>query len=256
MNDNQALNTKTNYTEFSDPRLVALYDTLNALGNDSEFFCQQAAKLSASSIIDLGCGTGLLTYELAKRGYKMVGIEPAEAMLAVAREKLHADEITWVKGSYEQMDSLQTDMVLMTSHVAQFFLEDKEWHRMLKVSYNALKPGGYLVFDVRRLKNPPFEGWPTENNRKKFENTAAGTVDWWFKLLEVANKRVRYELHYFFAKSGEEVVSINELIFRSQDEITSALSDAGFTIETVYGDWDGNFATPTSPEMIFVAKRA
>ena len=58
-----------NYTEFSDPRLTTLYDTLNPFGDDSEFFCQQAAKLSAQNIIDLGCGTGLLTCELAKRGY-------------------------------------------------------------------------------------------------------------------------------------------------------------------------------------------
>ena len=68
-----------NYTEFSDPRLVALYDTLNPFGDDSEFFCKQAEELSAKTIIDLGCGTGLLTVELAKRGHQMTGIKPSEA---------------------------------------------------------------------------------------------------------------------------------------------------------------------------------
>jgi SAM-dependent methyltransferase len=243
---------KPNYTEFSDPRLVALYDKLNPFGTDSEFFCRQTAKLGASSIIDLGCGTGLLTCELAKRGHQMVGVEPSSAMLEVARHKPYGDQVKWIEGSFEKLEGLQTDMVLMTSHVAQFFLDEESWQAMLDATYKALKPGGHIVFDIRRLFNPPFSGWPTENNRRKFEHTP---VEWWFKLLEVKEGRVHYELHYLFTQSGEEVVSVNELMFRSQEEITQALSEAGFNVETVCGDWDGSLATPTSPEMIFVAKR-
>lgn len=244
-----------NYTEFSDSRLVSLYDTLNPFGDDSEFFCKQAEKMSAKNIIDLGCGTGLLTCELEKRGHQMIGIDPAEAMLAIARNKPNAKKIEWIEGSFEQMDGLKTDMVLMTSHVAQFFLEKKEWKEMLYASYEALNTGGHLVFDIRRLTNPPFVGWPTEDNRRKFEDTALGTVEWWFKLLSVENKRVRYELHYFFTQSGEEVVSVNELVFHTQDEITKALLDVGFEIETIYGDWDSSLVSLDSSEMIFVAKR-
>jgi hypothetical protein len=48
---------------------------------------------------------------------------------------------------------------------------------------------------------------------------------------------------------------VNELIFRSQDEITRSLSDAGFSVEHVYGDWDSSPASATSPEMIFVATK-
>ncbi|MSR71386.1 MAG: class I SAM-dependent methyltransferase [Candidatus Taylorbacteria bacterium] len=244
-----------NYTEFSDPRLAALYDTLNPLGDDSEFFCKLADKLSAKKIVDLGCGTGLLTCELAKRGREMTGIEPAEAMLAVARSKPYADQVTWIKGSFREMSGIKADMILMTSHVAQFFLDEKGWRAMLESAHKALKSGGYLVFDIRRLSSPPFKGWPTETNRRKLENSAFGPVEWWFKLLEVKDKRVRYELHYFFVQSGEEVVSLNELVFRTQEEITRALTDVGFKIETVYGDWDSSLVTAMSGEMIFVARR-
>ncbi len=74
-----------------------------------------------------------------------------------------------------------------------------------------------------------------------------------FKLLEVQDRRVCYELHYFFVRTREEAVSVNELICRSQDEITRSLSAVGFSVEHVYGDWDGSPAGGTSPEMIFVA---
>jgi SAM-dependent methyltransferase len=243
-----------NYKEFSDPRLVAVYDR-HALGADSEFFCNLADDISARTIIDLGCGTGLLTCELAKRGHTMIGIEPSETMLAVARGKPNADRISWIQGSFEQMAGLTADMVLMTRHVAQFFLDDTEWKAMLAAVHRALNQGGHIVFDIRRLSDPPFRDWPTDDARRKIEGTPTGPVEWWFKLLGVQNKRVSYELHYLFARSGEEVVSVNELIFRSQDEIIRALSDAGFTVKDVYGDWDGSQANPTSPEMIFVAVR-
>lgn len=248
------MKSQPNYIEFYDPRLVALYDTLNPFSEDSEFFCQLAAKLSVKTIIDLGCGTGLLTCELSKRGHQMTGIEPSKAMLAIARSKPCSEQIKWIRGSFEQMDGLQADMVLMTSHVAQFFLDDKEWQTMLQAVHKTLKSGGYLVFDIRRLSSPPFVGWPTDDNRRKFENTAAGPVEWWFKLLNVEDKQVRYELHYFFAQAGEEVVSMNELVFRSQKEITEALSDTGFEIKTMYGNWDSRPVSADSPEIIFVAE--
>ena len=242
--------------EFSDPRLVALYDAINPLGDAGAFSCRLAESLSARRIIDLGCGTGLLTVELAKRGHDVTGIDPSEAMLAVARAKPFAERVKWMRGSFEQMDGLQADMVLMTSHVAQLFLDENEWRAMLRAAHAALHVGGHLVFDVRCLSSPPFAGWPTEDARRKLETTASGPVEWWFKLLSVADKRVRYELHHVFVRSGEDVVSVNELMFRSQDEITAALSDVGFETSVVHGDWDGRLATSTSPEMIFVATRA
>jgi hypothetical protein len=47
----------------------------------------------------------------------------------------------------------------------------------------------------------------------------------------------------------------SELRFRSQAELTDSLSSAGFTMENVYGDWDGSPMTSASRVMIFVASR-
>ena len=40
------------------------------------------------SVLDLCCGTGLLAGELIARGYRVVGVDASEAMLALARERL------------------------------------------------------------------------------------------------------------------------------------------------------------------------
>ncbi len=241
--------------QFSDPLLVSAYDALNAFGEDSDFWLAEIERLSPKTIIDLGCGTGLLTCELARRGYDMIGVEPAGKMLDIARKKPDAEKVQWIEGGYEKFEGLKADMVLMTSHVAQFFLEDKEWESMLEASHKALNPGGHVVFDSRTPIFPPYQTWPTEESPRRIEDPSLGPIDWHYKLLGIESNRVRYELHFHFINSDEKITSTDELIFRSQEEITQSLKDAGFEIEKIYGDWDGSLAAPTSPEMIFVATR-
>jgi hypothetical protein len=71
--------------------------------------------------------------------------------------------------------------------------------------------------------------------------------------LKVDDDRVRTAIHYLFARTGEELVSTNELRFRTRAELIRSLSDAGFSVESVFGDWDGRPANPASRELIFVA---
>lgn len=78
---------------YVDPRLVDLYDIENPRSADTDFYVRLAAELDARRIIDLGCGTGLLTRELAVDGRQVAGVDPAPAMLAVARRKPGAERV-------------------------------------------------------------------------------------------------------------------------------------------------------------------
>src|SRR5215831_12527166 len=84
---------------YVDPRLVELYDHDNPRGADTDFYLRLAATLDAHQVLDLGCGTGLLTLELAAvDGRFVMGVDPAPAMLAVARRKPGAERVTWIEG--------------------------------------------------------------------------------------------------------------------------------------------------------------
>ena len=111
---------------YTDPRLVELYDSENPRGADTDFYLSLAMDLDARLILDLGCGTGLLTRELAVDGRRVVGVDPSSAMLAVARRQPDADRVRWVEGYSDALGAPEADLLVMTGNVAQVFLDDEE----------------------------------------------------------------------------------------------------------------------------------
>jgi ubiquinone/menaquinone biosynthesis C-methylase UbiE len=106
-------------------------------------------------VLDVGCGTGILSLELAARGHRVTGIDFAPEMLAVAREKAaaaHAD-IRFDEGDAEALpyppgrfDMVITRHVLWTLPHPEAAIDD--WRRVLR-------PGGRLaVIDGQSLVAP------------------------------------------------------------------------------------------------------
>ena len=240
---------------YVDPRLVALYDRDNPRGKDTDFYLALAEETHARRIVDLGCGTGLLTCELASAGRQVIGVDPSAAMLAIAKEKPGAGQVQWVEGTSANMGNQEADLAIMTGNVAQVFLDDTEWDTTLHALFETLRPGGYLAFESR---NPEARAWETWVREKTYEQseTAFGSMECWLDLLSVKNGIVHFEGHNIFSDTGEDVVVSSELRFRSQTELTVSLTKAGFRIEHLYGDWHREPFTPTSRLMIFVAQRS
>ena len=239
---------------YTDPRLVALYDIENPRGADTDFWVRLAADLGARRILDLGCGTGLLTRELAVDGRRVVGVDPAPAMLAVARRGPGADRVRWVEGYSDALGTPEADLVLMTGNVAQVFLDDREWHAALRDVHAALRPGGHLAFESRNPDDRAWERWDREATHEWFDSPH-GPVECWVELVGVGGGRVRLEGYSVVAATGEDVIASSELRFRGPAELTGSLTDAGFTVEHAYGDWERGPLVGTSRVMVFVARR-
>jgi SAM-dependent methyltransferase len=251
------------YGEFYDSRLVAIYDSVCPIDGYRDFYLELAQRLTASTIVDIGCGSGLLTCELAKQGARLIGVEPSTRMLELARHRAGGESVTWIHGGVQELGTFQADLAIMTGHVAQFFLSDGTWDDALRAMHRALKPGGYLAFESRNpsvqpwadQRNEAHVDWPSVTSRRAVHDPIAGRVDVWVEIVQVKESRVLTDLHYLFRRTGEELVSRNELRFRTNDEITQSLASAGFAVEQVYGNWDWSLADLSSPEFIFVARR-
>jgi|SRR5215467_6769232 len=241
---------------YVDPRLVELYDHDNPRGADTDFYLRLAADLDTHRILDLGCGTGLLTRELAAvEGRDVTGVDPARAMLAVARRQVGAERVQWVEGDAGALGTPEADLVVMTGNVAQVFLDDAEWAATLRAIHAALCPGGHLAFESR---NPDARAWERWNRDATYEriDTPFGPMECWLELANVGNDRVRFEGHNVFVATGEVVVASSELRFRSRAELTASLASTGFNVQHVYGDWNKGPVTSTSALLVFIASHA
>lgn len=87
---------------FADPWLARLYDAECPWHPQDDFY--QALDMQAGSVLDVGCGTGTRLASTRHRGHagELVGVDPAEAMLDVARAK--SDRIEWIRGAAQTLD--------------------------------------------------------------------------------------------------------------------------------------------------------
>lgn len=157
------------------------YDSDLAFIHDSGFgdFARNSApgilNLLASSgiadgtIVELGCGSGILARELADSGYRVVGVDISPAMSEIARRRVPEAEFH-VK-SYLQFRLPACQTVLALNEVFNYLFDEGNslcsLRRLFTEVFNVLTPKGLFVFDVsepRRWKGPKQgfregEGW-------------------------------------------------------------------------------------------------
>ncbi|WP_244562538.1 class I SAM-dependent methyltransferase [Ensifer aridi] len=100
---------------YEDPSLAEIYDLTSGWSIDRDFYLALAGG-SPKRILDLGCGTGLLCDAYAALGHDVTGVDPAKAMLDVAKRKPHGSEVEWIEASAQEFRSeKEFDLIIMTA---------------------------------------------------------------------------------------------------------------------------------------------
>lgn len=218
---------------FAHPRLAGIYDANDADRSDLDAYLAIADELGARSLLDVGCGTGTLACLAAARGLSVVGVDPADASLQVARAKPEASAVRWLLGDATTLPPLQVDLATMTGNVAQVFLDDGEWQATLAGVHAALRPSGHLVFEVRDPARRAWEKWTPERSRSRVRDAAGGVVETWVEVTDVSLPTVSFRWSFRFESDGETLTSDSTLRFRERDEIEADLANAGFGMPEV-----------------------
>jgi len=103
---------------------------------------------SGPKILEIGCGTGQYTTELAEQGYQITAVDISEKMMAKAREKItnFGYQVKWLKADITQiMDQLEQYHGILSMSAFEFIPNPEE---ILASLFEHLEPKGCLVIGV------------------------------------------------------------------------------------------------------------
>ncbi|SMF52368.1 trans-aconitate 2-methyltransferase [Streptomyces sp. Amel2xC10] len=237
---------------FADASLARFYDPLNPWGAGDDFYLGFVS--GARSVLDIGCGTGRLLGRARETGHtgRLVGLDPAAAMLVQARRD--GPGIEWVLGDLRTRRwAGEFDLAVMTGHAFQELVGDEEIRQALRAVRAALGPDGRFVFETR---NPGARAWERWNPSRVYEvaDTDGSTVRVWHEVVgPVRGDRVTFTETYRGGRWDRPVVCRSTLRFLDTGTLDGFLAEAGFRVAERYGDWGREPLTPDGPEIITVA---
>ncbi|MFN0194623.1 MAG: class I SAM-dependent methyltransferase [Aestuariivirga sp.] len=230
------------------PEFARLYDADNPWSADKDCCLNLAA--NARSVLDLGCGTGQLAAVLSK-GRRVVGVEPAKAMLDQARRRPGADAVTWIEGDARDIKlGERFDLVVMTGHAFQCLLTDADQLAVCRTIAAHLETGGAFIFDSRNPASEEWRDWVPDKTLRRFAHPELGGVEAWNDVrFDPATAIATYDTFYRGAW-GAEIKATSKIRFADKYEIANRVHAAGLRVDRWMGDWDESPWTENSPEII------
>ena len=240
--------------QFTEPGLAVLYDLFCAWDRRDDFGFYLPMVMAADSVLDVGCGTGMLLRRARVDGHRgrLCGLDPAAAMLEVARSQA---DIEWIQGDLTSVGFVgEFDLIVMTGHAFQVLTGDGELRAALVAVRTALKRNGVFAFETR---NPLARAWERWTPAYAVDVTGPDGRTWRMTHqvdTPVAGELVSFTSTYAGPGWARPQVSRSTLRFLGADSLAGFLSAAGLTVEEQYGSWGRQPLTDASPEIITIAR--
>lgn len=189
-------------------------------------------------VLDLACGTGNLTIELARRGYDMLGLDLSADMLNTASAKKNRGKnIIWLNQDMCAFELYGTvDAVVCCFDSINYILEESKIAECFRFVYHYLNPGGLFIFDV--------------NSRYKFEKIYGrndiileknGILCAWRNYYNKKSKLCEFFISLFVEQRGAGYKRFDEIQrekYYSEDFLANLLETAGFSELKIFYDFD------------------
>jgi SAM-dependent methyltransferase len=215
-----------------------------------DFILSETNNSPEGRFLDVGCGPGRHSIELAQRGYTVVGIDPSATMIAAAKERASAAGVSpdfqQVAGEDFITDETFDAAICLFTTLGQ--IEDqKDNHPIIPRVAAALRPGGVFIVEV------PQREW-VASNLKPTDRFGEGDryTDVTRQFDTDENSVTEIFTH---VAPGETQRYILRYRLYSSDELSILLEKDGFDIVAKFGDFNGSPLTIASPVMVLVAQR-
>jgi predicted TPR repeat methyltransferase len=202
------------------------------------------------SVLDLCCGTGLLAGELVARGYRVVGVDASEAMLALARERLGPDVALCLMTLPDLAVEGVFDAAVCTFDGLNY-LTPGELRQTMSAVAGCLRPAGWFVFDLHTdammnftIANPTVAGQSAGNDFviSSVVDPGARTCD------------TRIELTR--PRDGDPFSEQHRQYFHADAEVRDSLHGAGFAVTAVGAEYTHEPAHASTLRATWTARRS
>lgn len=187
----------------------------------------------AERILDLGCGTGSHDITLAKKGFKVVGIDSSATMIELARGKARNSGFE-IEFFVQDMRELQLpngfDCAICMFGGFGYVLSNEDLKSLFKGLRNVLKPNGLFLFEFWNkdgLKPTPYRSWDKQEMdgikvyrlSKSDYNADEGVLDIRFAFVVLGQGRLK-----------DEFEELHRIRIYSLNEMKNILKDEGFNV--------------------------
>ena len=211
-------------------------------------------------IVDLGCGTGKITEELALAGYDMIGIDNAEEMLSIAREKLmeYPDgdvrkNILYLLQDMREMELYGTVKAAVSiSDSMNYITEEEDLLQIFRLVNNYLDKDGLFIFDL----NTEYKYREILGDRNICENREDASFIWenYYYPEEKINE---YDLTIYVHHKDSLFERLEETHYQkaySLETIKDLLKEAGMEFVTAYDAFTRELPKEDSERIYVIAK--
>lgn len=201
-------------------------------------------------VLDLCCGIGRHSLELARRGFVVTGVDRTEYYLDIARKATQKTgvSIELVQEDmrvFERPDSFDAAINLFTSF--GYFEDPEDDRRVVANVYRSLKPGGSFLIDVmgKEVLASVFRerDWREEDGNIILEER------------KVSDNWGRIENRWILFKDGKRYENRLSLRLYSATELKALMKSCGFSAVSVYGDFTGTPYDHNARRLVAVAHK-
>lgn len=208
-----------------------------------------------SLLLDLGCGTGSFTIEMAKKGYDMIGVDISCEMLSHARDKSEKEgcEILYLNQDMSCLELYGTvDAAVCLMDGINHLVRKNDLKKLFKNLNKYLNPGGLFVFDINTVYK--FERILGNNIFYEIDEDIAYL---WRNTFNRKSRICEFDLT-FFIRNGNTYNRYDETHYEraySNDEIKDVAHSYGFKVLGIYHRLSFSSPKKNSDRVVFICMK-
>jgi SAM-dependent methyltransferase len=217
-------------------------------------------------VVELGVGDGRIAVAAARRGQSVIGVDLSAAMLDRCRRRAEAagvlDRLTLLNADFRHFQLAQpAGLIALPYHSLGHLTSIDDKRRAIAQVFSQLRPGGRFVFDDFLMTPSLVSHMRQVQLRAEYQlANGADALLWVTSLVDEGSQSIRVvtwedELDADGALARRRYRRLS-LSWLEPAQARALLSDAGFVIESCFGDFAGTpFAAATAHEQIWIARR-